>query len=401
MTDNAKYWIWLQQCLGEGAKFAEVIDDFGSVENLYNANIIDWKQSISLTISQIERLQKYELDRAEEIINICNKHNWQIISYDDELYPKRLKEISNPPAVLYVDGAMPRLDDYVAIAIVGTRKASTYALKSAYVMAKGVSKCGAIVVSGGALGVDSASHKGALSENAKTVAVLGCGLGVDYLQANHELREEIKHFGGALITEFPPFYKPTRTSFPLRNRIISGLSLGTLIVEAGVKSGSLITAQYANEQGRDVFVIPASIFDYNFQGTNKLILDGATVAVNPDVLIERYQERFVTLNMSKSKSTRELLEELTPKDANAPELPQITFDKITKDRAESVQRQNIALELKGNERLIYGALSQAFISIDEIADKAQLDTKQALIALTSLEMKKLIESTSGKRYRLK
>lgn len=401
MTENAKYWIWLQQCLGEGARFKEIIEDFGSAENLYNANIIEWKQSTALTISQVERLQKFELDKAEEIIRICNEHKWNIISFDDEAYPQRLREIPNPPAVLYVDGELMKLDDYAAIAIVGTRKASPYALRSAFVMAKGISKCGAIVISGGALGVDASAHKGALSENAKTIAVLGCGLGVDYLQANYELREQIKALGGALVTEFPPFFKPTKVSFPLRNRIISGLSLGTLIVEAGIKSGSLITAQYANEQCRDVYAIAGAIFDYNFQGSNKLLRDGAILAIEPEDLISAYKERFETLDISKIKTARELEEELIPKDANAPELPQITFDNIKKDRAEAVKRQDTALELKGNEKLVYGTLSQAFISIDEIADKAQLNTKQVLIALTSLEMKKLIESASGKRYRLK
>lgn len=401
MTENVKYWIWLQQCLGEGAKFNEIIEDFGSVENLYNSNIIEWKQSPALTISQVERLQKYELNKADKIVEICKENNWSIVCYDDELYPKRLKEISNPPAVLYVDGNLKNIDDYATISIVGTRKASTYALKSAFVMAKGISKCGAIVVSGGALGVDASAHNGALSENGYTIAVLGCGLGHDYLQANRELREQIKNQDGALVTEYPPFVAPTRVSFPMRNRIISGLSLGTLIVEAGVKSGSLITAQYANEQNRDVYAIPASIFDYNFQGTNKLILDGAIVAINPSVLIEGYAERYSTLDMKKTKTVHELVDELYPKDANAPEPPQVTFDKITKDRAEAVKRQDSALELKGIEKRIFGALSQNFIGIDEIADKANVDTKQALIALTSLEMKKLVESASGKRYRLK
>lgn len=401
MTDNARYWIWLQQCLGEGARFKEIIEDFGSAENLYNSNIIEWKQSPALTISQVERLQKFELDVADKIINICKDNNWDIISFDDEAYPKRLKEIPNPPAVLYVDGKLINVDDYVAISIVGTRKASTYALKSAYIMAKGVSECGAVVVSGGALGVDASAHKGALSANGYTIAVLGCGLGYDYLQANQELRSQIIFQGGALITEYPPFVKPTRVSFPMRNRIISGLSLGTLVVEAGVKSGSLITAQYANEQNRDVYAIPASIFDYNFQGTNKLILDGATVAVNPSVLIANYAERYSTLDMNKAKTVRELVDEITPRDANAPESPQVTFEKITKDRAEAVKRQDTALELKDNERLIYGVMSQGLMSIDEIADKANVDTKKVLIALTSLEMKKLVESASGKRYKLK
>lgn len=400
MSIDVRYWIWLQMCLGVGARFREIIDDFGSVEKLYSSNLIEWKMSTVLTSKQIENLQKYCLDDTQKIIDECNKNNWQIITYDDERYPNRLKEISNPPAILYVDGEMVDFDNYVTIGMVGTRKPSTYAVKVAHIMSKGVSLCGAIVVSGGALGVDSSAHKGALTIGAKTVAVLGCGFGTDYLEANRELREMIKQ-NGALITEYPPFTKASRTTFPMRNRIISGLSLGVLIVEAGVKSGSLITANFANEQNRDVFAIPASIFDYNFYGTNKLIEDGATVATNPSVLIEQYAERYDTLDMSKIKTARELFEDDLPKNANAPEPPQISFDNIKKDRAENVNRQKLSIELDGDEKSVYSSLSSSFESIDIIAERCSLDTKRVLVALTMLEMKALVETASGKRYRLK
>lgn len=398
---NVRCWIWLQKCLGEGARFKEIIEDFGSVENLYGATIIDWRQSPALTMSQVERLQKYKITVADEIIEQCEHNNWQIITYDDELYPKRLKTIVNPPAVLYVDGNFVDIDNYVVIGIVGTRKASTYALDVAHVMAKGVSKCGAIVVSGGALGVDSSAHKGALSVSAKTIAVLGCGFGTDYLEANRELRNQIKRFGGALVTEFPPFTRASKQTFPLRNRIISGLSLGVLVVEAGVKSGSLITANFANEQGRDVYVIPASIFDFHFQGSNRLLDDGATVATSPEILIERYAFEYDTLDMSKIQTVHELIDEDKPNDANSPEIEQVTFDNVIKNRSEAVKRQSNALELSGDAKIVYNTLNQSFESIDAIAERCEIDTKRVLVALTMLEMKSLIESASGKRYRLK
>lgn len=401
MTENSKYWIWLQMCLGEGALFKEIIDEFGSARGLYDSNIIEWKQAYSLTISQVERLQKYNLDEAQRVIEQCRQNDWKIVDYDDEAYPMLLKEISNPPAVLFVDGEIPSLDNRVTVSIVGTRKASTYAQKVTNIMSRGIAKCGAVVVSGGALGVDSEAHKGALAENGLTLAVLGCGLGCDYLQANKELREQIKKQGGALITEFMPFTKPTKFTFPLRNRIISGLSLGTLVVEAGEKSGSLITASYANEQGRDVYVIPASILDYNFLGTNKLIADGATVATSPSILIERYAERYDTIDLSKAKTAREIVEEQKQTVINAEATEQVTFDNIVKDRARAVKRQEMSFELKNDEKAIYNALTQEFVSIDEIAERAGLDTKQALVALTKLELKALIDSASGKRYRLK
>lgn len=397
---NTPYWVWLQMCIGAGARFREIIDDFGSIENLYNSNIIEWKMSTALTSNQIENLQKYSLDDTQKIINDCVKNNWQIITYDDLEYPQRLREISNPPAVLYVDGELPSIDSNVLIGIVGTRKPTSYAIKCASIMAKGVSKCGAIVVSGGALGVDSAAHRGSLEAGAKTIAVLGCGLGSDYLGSNRELRESIK-CSGALVTEFPPFMGASRNTFPMRNRIISGLSLGVLIVEAGVKSGSLITANFANEQGRDVYAIPASILDYNFLGTNKLIDDGATVATSPSILIERYAEEFDTIDMSKAQTVRELVEDNTPADANAPKRQQIEFDNLQQDRAENLKKQNKSMELVGDEKIVYLSLSASFEGIDVIAEKANIDTKRILVALTMLEMKGLAESASGKRYRLK
>lgn len=397
---NKRYWIWLQQCLGAGARFKEILEYFGSVEKLYDTNIIELRMSPVLTSKQIDRISKCNINEADRIIAECEKNNWQIIPYDDREYPQRLREIANPPAVLYVDGVLPNIDNYAVISIVGTRKASTYAIRCAGVMAKGVALCGALVVSGGAIGVDSAAHKGALSAGAKTVAVLGNGFGNDYLKSNQSLRDEIKS-NGALITEYPPGTPATKQTFPMRNRIISGLCVGLLVVEAGVKSGSLITAGYAAEQGKDIYAVPASIFDYNFYGTNKLIDDGAIVATSPSVLVEGYAQHFNSLDLSKLKTARELFDEGVDKSANSPKTPQIEFESIAKDRAMAVKRQDLAMELKGDEQLVYNALNQSFTGIDDVINKSALNSNQVLVALTMLEMKGLVESASGKRYKLK
>ncbi|MGN0523496.1 MAG: DNA-processing protein DprA [Eubacterium sp.] len=397
---NKRYWIWLQQCLGAGARFKEILEYFGSVEKLYNTNIIELRMSPVLTSKQIDRISKYNINEADRIIAECRDNNWQIIAYDDREYPQRLREIANPPAVLYVDGVLPNIDDYAVISIVGTRKASTYAIRCAGVMAKGVALCGALVVSGGAIGVDSAAHKGALSAGAKTVAVLGNGFGNDYLKSNQSLRDEIKS-NGALITEYPPGTPATKQTFPMRNRIISGLCVGLLVVEAGVKSGSLITAGYAAEQGKDIYAVPASIFDYNFYGTNKLIDDGAIVATSPSVLVEGYAQQFKSLDLSKLKTARELFDEGVDKSANSPKTQQLEFESIAKDRAMAVKRQELAMELKGDEQLVYNALNQSFTGIDDVINKSSLNSNQVLVALTMLEMKGLVVSTSGKRYKLK
>ncbi len=395
---DVRYWVWLQLCLGEGAHFKPIIEEFGSVEKLYSQNIIDWKMSPALSPAQVERLTKFSLRDAERVIIDCENNGWKIVCYDDGMYPEKLKNITNPPAVLYVDGELINLDAFATIGIVGTRKASPYAMKAAKLTAKGISLCGAVVISGGALGVDSAAHTGALDANAKTYAVLGSGFGTSYLKANSQLRNRIKN-SGALITEFPPFVKATKNTFPLRNRIISGLSDGLLVVEAGVKSGSLITAHHALEQNRDVFALPASILDYNFYGTNKLIEDGATPATSPLVLIERYAEYYSTLDLSKMQTLRELAEGKLESDS--PVREQVTFDNIRKNRAERLQKEEKAFLLEGDEKKVYSALDDELKTIEEILEKTGLAAPKALAALTVLEMKGLTESASGKRYKLK
>ncbi len=399
MTDK-RYWIWLSKCLGEGAKFKEIIEDFGSVEKLYESNILEWRMSPALNAKQIEKLSKLKLDISDEIIEECKQNFWSIITYDDEAYPQRLREISNPPAVLYVEGEIGDIENTAAVAIVGTRRASTYALKAAHIMAKGIALCSCAVISGGAIGVDSASHRGALEAGGKTYAVLGCGLGADYLRENEDLRREIVSSGGALITEYPPHTPATKFTFPMRNRIISGLSLGTLVVEAGEKSGSLITANFAAEQDRDIFAIPASIFDSNFLGTNLLINDGAIVATSPSVIVNQYAERY-GLDESKALSVKELAEIGKKQKENTPKKDQISFDTMPQDRVKRVDLSKKALDLPDNEKAVFNALSDELQVIEAIAEKANMNINEVLASLTLLEMKGLIISASGRRYKIR
>ncbi|MCM1284638.1 MAG: DNA-processing protein DprA [Acetobacter sp.] len=400
MSENLRYWLWLQRALGEGAFIKEIIQDFGSVENLYNANSIMLRMSSALTAKQITHLEMTDIHEVDEIIYSCQQNNWQIIDYDDACYPERLKEISNPPAVLYVDGNLPDIDNMVTIGIVGTRKASEYAVKVTHIMSMGITEAGALVVSGGALGVDTAAHKGALMAKGKTIAVLGCGLGTEYLIENESLRNVIKE-NGALITEYPPFTKASRYTFPLRNRIISGLSLGVLVVEAGVKSGSLITANYALEQGRDVFAIPGSVLSLDFAGTNKLIDDGAMVVTKPEHIIANYAVRFDTLDMSKVRSVNELMYEQSDKSANISKNKNtFSFDNLDKGREKRLKNEENARALKGDTRLVYEALDDSFIHIDEIINKTELTSSKVLAALTQLEIRGLAVSASGRRYKI-
>ncbi len=398
MSKNLRYWLWLQMALGEGARIKEILEDFGSARNLFDANILYWKMSPALVPKQIYRLESTALEDTEEIIYTCRQNGWNIIDYEDERYPERLREISNPPAVLYTDGDFPDIDSTVAIGIVGTREASEYAVKVTEIMSRGVAGCGAIVVSGGALGVDSAAHRGAIMCGGKTIAVLGCGLGSNYLYENKSLRDSIKN-NGALVTEFPPFTKAAKFTFPLRNRIISALSLGVLVVEAGVKSGSLITANYALEQGRDVYAVPCSILSPKFAGTNKLINDGATVAVKPADLLYPYAERY-NLDLSKIKSVEQLMSETADKNANVPKSEdKFSFEMLEEGRKNREKHRRAAAELSGNSLAVYNALTDEFQHIDVIAEKCSLSASAVLSALTALEIADLAVSAGGKRYK--
>lgn len=399
MSKNAIYWLWLQTALGEGARFKEILDDFGSIKALYEANILEWRMSSALVPNQINRLEKIRLADAEKIIETCDKNGWQIIDYDDEKYPKRLKDISNPPAVLYVQGELPDIDTSVVIGMVGTRKASEYAIKVTELMSRGVAQCGAVVVSGGALGVDSAAHRGAIMCGGKTAAVLGCGFGTNYLMANKSLRDAISS-NGALITEFQPFTQATKFTFPLRNRIISGLSLGVLVVEASVKSGSLITANFALEQGRDVYAVPCSILAPDFAGTNKLIDDGAFVATKPADLLFPYAEEY-GIDLSKVKSVDQLMEETADKNANINSQTdeKLSFENLEDGRRKREKREKAMLSLSGNNRAVYEVLTDSFQHIDIITEECGLSVSAVLSALTALEIADLAESAGGKRYK--
>lgn len=400
-VNNDVYWLWLQGVLGEGAMFKELIEEFGSVVNVYNANLIELRMSPNLTPKQINRISQSKLNDFEHIIYDCNRNNWKIISYDNESYPQRLKNIPNPPAVLFVSGELVDIDNSVVIGMVGTRKASEYALRVAHLMSKGISQAGAVVVSGGAIGVDSASHRGALMCGAKTIAVLGCGFGVNYLNENKSLRDSICR-NGALVTEYPPFTKASKYTFPLRNRIISGLSLGVTVIEAGEKSGSLITANYALEQGRDVYAVPGSLISREFRGTNKLLADGARLVTEPVHILENYSEEY-KIDLSKVKTFEELMNSERDKSANLPDNTnkKDDFVNIDKGREKQLERSKFEASLCGDVKTVYEAISFEFEHIDEIASKCELTGSAVMAAITRLEIMGIAESASGKRYRIK
>lgn len=299
--------------------------------------------------------QQYEYFHGDEIKNEVNgileashKKKIKILTMSDDEYPEMLKYISDPPLVLYVRGTIPKSN---SVAIVGSRKASGYGIETANKMAYDLALADISIVSGMARGIDTAAHAGALEAGGETVAVLGCGADVPYPPENRNLMERIID-SGAVISEFPPGTPPSPMNFPGRNRIISGMSIGTLIVEAGMKSGSLITANYALEQGRDVFAIPGNINNYNSMGTNRLIKEGAKIVLSVDDILDELSFGSSPLAKKSGKSKKNRIAHLSAKEKkiiNALKIEDLFDEEISeKTGIQLIELFEILLELELN-----------------------------------------------------
>ena len=287
-----KFWVWLteQNRLGGPARQA-LLEHFGSPEEVYYAESGDLLQVEGITADQAQALENKSLDRAQSILEECARKDIFLLTAQDALYPQRLKNIYDPPLLLYGRGSMPLFDEEAAVAVVGTRSCSPYGIRTAERFGFEMSKQGGLVVSGLARGIDAASQLGALRAGGLTAAVLGCGVDVVYPPENDRLYEDVAA-SGVLLSEYPPGAEPFGWHFPARNRILSGLCLATLVVEAPEKSGALITAATALEQGRDVFAIPGPLDAEGSVGCNRLIRDGAGLATESWDILREYQSRY-------------------------------------------------------------------------------------------------------------
>src|SRR5438874_848724 len=267
-----KDWIALNMTPGVGPRVtARLLEHFGSAEAIFDAPRRELAL-LRLTPESIESIANRELHaRAEAEIENVRKLGGDILVLDDGVYPSLLREIYDPPIALYVKGAWSECLDQPCVAIVGSRKCSTYGQNAAVMLARDLAQRGVTVVSGFARGIDAAAHRGALEAGGRTIAVLGTGIDEIYPRDHKKLSEEVLDGGGAMVTQFPLRTPPVSENFPYRNRIISGLSLGVVVVEAAENSGSLITARLAIEQGREVYAVPGNITARNSFGANFLI----------------------------------------------------------------------------------------------------------------------------------
>jgi len=287
MAGETVYWIWLAQRLGAGSKYARtILDRFGSAFEVYRAEPEAFSGFDFGRSRVLNSLANKDLSEAVKIYEDCKRLGVDVIPIDDERYPARLRAIMDAPTVIYCRGKMPDFGGRLCIGVVGTRKMSEYGCRAAYKISYELASAGAITVSGMALGVDSVVAAATLAAGGHTVAVLGCGVDIVYPAANRKIYNELLS-KGTVISEYPPQAAPTRFTFPQRNRIISGLSQGTFVVEGDMKSGAMITARDALIQGRELFALPGNVGEANSNGTNTMIREGAhPVVCAEDILRE-------------------------------------------------------------------------------------------------------------------
>ena len=357
MNNEDLYWLAFSFVRGIGAvRFRKLLHIFGDLSRawtadkaeLITAGLTDKAADLVLETRKVLDVKKIQTELSNKGI--------QYLTWNSHGYPKYLQEISQPPPLLYYKGTITTADD-LAIAIVGTRNVTKYGKQITKDTAAYLAGNGITVVSGLARGVDGIAHRAALETGGRTLAVLGSGVDVIYPPEHRQLANEIMK-SGAIISDYPPGTKPDGINFPPRNRIISGLSRGTVVIEAGERSGALITAKFALEQGRDVYAVPGSVLSQMSKGTNNLIAEGATPMTNPAIITE-------AMNL--------------------------------KGEIDRPKRERIVLT--SNEVNILRVLGSETMHIDEICAKTSMEIEKLTADLTMMELKGIIERDGGMEYR--
>lgn len=355
---------WLALNMVEGLRSAQratLLHELGTPENIFGSSEMELRAVSDLKPDVIYRILHFDMREAEKEFKMAQHADITILWQESDSFPTLLKTIPDPPVVLYVKGELHAEDPCVAL--VGSRKATTYGLNVSQSLARDLSKAGLTIVSGLARGVDARAHSAVIQEQGRTIAVLGSGIDVIYPSEHRSLADRIAK-SGALVSEFPMGTPPNRENFPVRNRIISGLSSAVVVVEASRKSGSLITARMANEQGREVLAVPGNVFNESSQGCHALIKDGAKLA----------------------ESWKDVIQEL-PR--------QVTEKLILLEQNDEVSSEN----LTESEKTIIALLSfEQPKHIDQLAGVAGMRPQDILGTLVSLELKSFISQIPGKQF---
>lgn len=362
MSRDTKYWAAILAFKRiTQARFKKLIAYFKKAELIWQADLEQLlKTELDEGILREFVAYRMTIDINQELEKIANE-KIKISAIIDDDYPRRLKKIKNPPSLLYYKGDL-RSADNPLLAIVGTRKTSAYGRQAAYQISADLVKSGIGIASGLALGIDTIAHKATVETGGITIAVLGSGIDQQnfYPQANRALAEKIISSGGAVISEYPPGTEPSSYNFPGRNRIISGLSIGVLVIEAPKKSGALITAEYAKAQKRKVFALPGNIYGKNSEGTNNLIKNGDSK------LVADYNDILSELNLENNKNGQE--------------------------------RIKCALPLSQNEKALLKYLSNDPIHIDQLAKCSEMNFSAVSSTLAILEISGRVKNLGDMNY---
>lgn len=391
------YWLWFHLLTGlTVSQKRALLEYFHDPEQLYRATESAYRTAVQLPEEGYTALSDKELKNARALAAQCSQRRIGIVTIGDSGYPARLRQIPDAPLVLYYRGRLPNWEAYPAIGIVGTRKASGYGLQIAEKMGAQIAACGGMVVSGAADGIDSAAMKQALLQGGPVVGVLGFGADVVYPASSRKLFAQLEE-KGCLISEYPPGTPGYKWNFPQRNRLISGISHGVLVVEAPERSGALITARHAMEQGREVFVVPGNINSDTSAGSNNLLREGATAVFEGYDILREYASRFPGQ-----------IRKAEPKEI--PHIPEKVEDVPTKPAKKPIDNREVtqysvlnsgAGTLTEEEKTLLSHLTPKIEGVDEVIARSGMETAKALSVLTKLSLKGMVKHHPGKCISLK
>lgn len=392
------YWIWLAELSHISlAQKHQLLQQFSDPEEIYHSEDRVFTQ---FPDKVRDALDNKDLTRAEQILQDCADRGIRAVTLQDSGYPAKLKNIYDPPLVLYYKGILPAWNLQPLIGVVGTRKATPYGLRAAMDLGMQIAACGGMVISGGAAGIDTLALQGAMRAGTSAVAVLGCGVDVVYPATNKQLFSQICETG-CLISEYPPKTSANHWHFPARNRIISGIADGVLIVEAPKRSGALITAEKAAEQGRDVFVVPGNIGVEACRGSNTLLQQGAIPVLCGWDILKEYE----AIYPGKLQQRTDLPETLA-RVAQEPVYPAAfapSLEKLQKKDIDNGEKStySVCQDLNPEERKVANLLTVQPRLVDEVLSECDLPAGTTLSILTKLTLKGVARNYPGRRISLK
>lgn len=400
---NLKHWIWLTLRKGlAGQNAMRVLERFGTPELVHAADEEAYRLVGGLSDAAIRSLMNKSLDQADVVLGDCERYGIQLLTLQDSAYPERLKAIAQPPLVLYWKGRQFAFDNEAAIGMVGSRKATPYGVQAAMRLSADLTRKGALVVTGMAQGIDASAVRGALKAGGPVVSVLAGGIDRVYPAYHKDLYEDVAAVG-ALISEYPPGTEHAGGHFPIRNRIISGLSVGVIAVESKRASGTLLTVNHALDQNREVFAVPGPIDAPMSEGTNRLIQEGcAKLIMEADDVLCEFADRFPgRLKLGQGASLPQSAVEQRLEGAAAPEArePRGTKEKPRQEDVVYLRWADCKGKLTDDQRAVLLALDGGTVQADDLVERTQIPARRVLSALTVLQIQGYVIEESGKRFR--